>query len=213
MEQGCRVEEILTVTFTQAATDELRDRIHARLLRPARRFGTESAGGGDRERPEAGSGASSAPLRTSTGRRSTPFTGSASGSCASMPSRPAARFRRARPGPSALLREVAEDYWRRCSPTPRPRPSPGCSKHLPAQTGLLSFLPRVKAPVFRVRPQPAAVDFTALEAYRRTLETLRGLWAAQGDEALRLLADPGLHAGTYGSCEPGRAQDPRGQAP
>ena len=45
MEQGCRVEEILTVTFTQAATDELRDRIHPRLLE-ARRSSDAGVGAG-----------------------------------------------------------------------------------------------------------------------------------------------------------------------
>ncbi len=81
VEQGCRVDEILMVTFTEAATDELRDRIQARLLEA--RSGAEG-GAAD---------GSIAPSRISTVRPSTPFTGSASGCCASTPSRPAARSR------------------------------------------------------------------------------------------------------------------------
>ena len=209
MEQGCRVEEILTVTFTQAATDELRGRIHARLLQARQEVRGESAGGGDRERRAARveralADFDRAAIYTIHGfcqrvLREHAFETGGSFSAELIPD------------PSALLREVAEDYWRTVTADAPPEAVAWLLETLAGPSGLLSFLARVKAPVYRVAPEPEAVEFTALEAYRRALETLRGLWAAQGDAALRLLADPGLHAGTYGSCEPGARKTREGK--
>ena len=105
LEQGCRVDEILVVTFTEAATDELRDRVHRRLL--------DSPATAARQGGLPTSRASNVRSPISIAPPSTPFTGSASGCCASTPSRPEARSRPSSSRiTSALLREVAEDYWR-----------------------------------------------------------------------------------------------------
>ena len=173
LEQGCRVDEILTVTFTQAATDELRDRIHRQLLaarRDARDRGRGGAGGSeaisgrieraiadfDRAAIYTIHGFCQRVLREHAFETGSSFTTELV------------------PDQTALLREVTEDYWRRVLAA-APAEAVACLlARLKGPDGLLSVYNRIKAPVFRVLPQPAVVPLTALEGYRRTLTTLRG---------------------------------------
>ncbi len=200
LERGCRVDEILTVTFTQAATDELRERIHRQLLAARARPRSEGPGGAPDENAgrieRAIADFDRAAIYTIHGfcqrvLREHAFETGSSFSAELVPDQ------------TPLVREVAEDYWRTLMATAPPEAAARALERLGGPSGLLGFYHRVKAPRYRLSPGAGSVELTTLDPYRNALEALREQWAAEGDEALRLLDDPCLHAGTYGSCEPG----------
>ena len=121
--------QILVVTFTDAATKELRDRIRTRLAEAARFFRDEIT------RPDAidrqlrgrirhlsngpvAPAVSTSPRSGWTKRRYPPFTVGASACCASTPSTAVACSPRAwKPITAICSSEVLRDYWRNCSVT------------------------------------------------------------------------------------------------
>jgi exodeoxyribonuclease V beta subunit len=196
LEQGCRVDEILVVTFTEAATDELRARIHRRLL-DSRRSGAAGSGA-DLSRVESAlADFDRAAIYTIHGfcqrvLREHAFETGSSFSTELIPDQ------------AALLREVAEDYWRGVITAGEPEVAAFLIHELSGPPGLLSLQERVKPPIYRVRPEAEPVEFRYLARYRQALADLRELWANEGDAALQVLLDAScLDAKVFGGCQPG----------
>ncbi|HSV91569.1 MAG TPA: UvrD-helicase domain-containing protein, partial [Desulfobacterales bacterium] len=189
-EQGCRVEEILVVTFTEAATEELRDRVRKCLLEACSSAQGRAAVRLDRALADFDRAA----IYTIHGfcqrvlREHAFETGSAFSTVLV-------------PDPSALLREVAEDYWRMTMEAAEPEAVAYLLDNLKGPSALLAFLRRIGTPTYRIHPEPALMDLAALAEYRAALDRLRALWVSDGPEAMKRLADPCLNAGTYGTCD------------
>ena len=185
------MDQILVVTYTVAATGELRDRIRRRLAEARGRTSTGRPTDDQvvRRLPERSRGArgrrravSRKPCAASTRRRSSRSTGSASGCSPSAPSRAAS------PSPASccrtsttLLQEVVDDFWRRTVPGL----SPLCIAYLMDQrvtpdTLLAAVRPHLGQAVSRRWPHPAsarqtaAVEAAYAAAYRALRDALGG---------------------------------------
>ena len=196
VEQGCRVDEILVVTFTEAATEELRDRVRKCLLEA--RSGAEGVAADRIDRALADF--DRAAICTIHGfcqrvLREHAFETGSTFSTVLVPD------------PSALLREVAEDYWRTVMEAAPPEAAAYVLDILKGPSALLEFLRRIGTPAYRIHPDPERVEFSALAQYRAAVDRLRTLWGFDGPEALKLLADPCLHASTYGKCDADGGRD------
>lgn len=190
LEKSIEVDRILVVTFTEAATDELRERIRARLA--AARENVRGAAAIRIER--AVSDFDRAAIYTIHGfcqrvLREHAFETGNSFSTELVPD------------PAELLREVAEDYWRRVMVAAPPQAAAYVLDTLKGPPTLLDLLRHTGAATYRIHPEPEPVTFSSLTRYREAFDRLRTLWTADGAEALKCLADPCLHAGTYGRCD------------
>jgi exodeoxyribonuclease V beta subunit len=109
LEQHVPVEQILTVTFTQAATAELRQRIYQRLLR--RPVATPAPNGGPANRHRAGGRA----VRRALMDFDQAAIYTIHGFCQRILHEYAfetGSLRRTGAGQSRILREIAQDFWR-----------------------------------------------------------------------------------------------------
>ncbi len=111
------------------------------------------------------------------------------------------------PDPSALLREVAEDYWRTVMAAAPPEAAACVLDVLKGPSGCSQFLRRIRTPAFRIHPDPERVEFSALASTARPSIDCERSGQFDGPEALHLLADPCLHASTYGKCDAGGGRD------
>jgi exodeoxyribonuclease V beta subunit len=203
LEQGCRVDEILVVTFTEAATDELRDRIRRRLIESRQsasnlaRSGTAGPSVDFNGIDGAIADFDRAAIYTIHGfchrvLREHAFETGSSFSTELIPDQ------------AAILREVAEDYWRGAIAAAEPEVAGFLIRQLGGPPGLLSLLEKVKPPIYRVRPEAEVVRFRELTRYRQAFAGLGEVWANEGEAAMQVLLDATcLDAKVFGSCKPG----------
>ncbi|MDW7712472.1 MAG: UvrD-helicase domain-containing protein, partial [Deferrisomatales bacterium] len=210
LEARLGVDQILVVTFTEAATEELRDRIRRRIRDAVEAFRAGESGGDDLlagllSDPAIDREWAAGWLRNALWGFDEAAVHTIHGFCQRVLAEKAfecgAPFEaEVTPDESGLLEEVVADYWRR---ELHGAPS-GFLHYLQDRKVTLQALTRFAsdwagAPNLAVVPEgavpPSAEGEAAVrEAYRRVQE----LWRASGPEVARLLAEaPGVHRGKY----------------
>lgn len=210
LEARLGVDQILVVTFTEAATEELRDRIRRRIRDAVEAFRAGESGGDDLlagllSDPAIDREWAAGWLRNALWGFDEAAVHTIHGFCQRVLAEKAfecgAPFEaEVTPDESGLLEEVVADYWRR---ELHGAPS-GFLHYLQDRKVTLQALTRFAsdwagAPNLAVVPEgavpPSAEGEAAVrEAYRRVQE----LWRATGPEVARLLAEaPGVHRGKY----------------
>jgi exodeoxyribonuclease V beta subunit len=102
-----------------------------------------------------------------------------------------------------LLLEIAEDFWRKNFY----RQSPEFinyvlkNKNITGPKDFLKLLGRVKTRDIKIIPSIKKAEIKTLDAYRQIFKTLKKRWHDSRDEVIELLNDPSLKATTYGSMK------------
>ncbi|MFZ7128023.1 MAG: exodeoxyribonuclease V subunit beta [Desulfobacterales bacterium] len=210
LEANLRVDQILVVTFTIAATAELKDRIRRRLASARHAFQT-----GKPEDPLTAelfdrSGDRQADLRKLQAAL-TDFDRSAvytiHGFCQHL------LFDHAfetgspfdlelLPDASELIREAAEDFWRKEFFSGPPEWLVFARQSLKSPEALAALFREIRSPDRIIVPEedgngPDLEE--ALSDYRKRMRRLRPLWGEDREAIRRLLLDPGLKGNIYGT--------------
>ena len=103
----------------------------------------------------------------------------------------------------SLLLEIAEDFWRK----ELYRQSAEFinyvlkSKKIKGPEDFLKLLGRAKTRDMKIIPDIQKAEIKSLDTYRETFERLKSRWHDSRDEVIKLLNDPSLNATTYGSIK------------
>ena len=204
VEQHVPVEQILTVTFTQAATAELRQRIYQRLVNADRLLSAGSWRGGPGEpQPE------QAAVRV---RRALMDFDQAAiytihGFCQRILHEYAFETgssfdAKVVPDQSRILREIAQDFWR-MNVCPAPVEFIAYAwEELKGPSRFLELLAKIKSPDVAITPALEAGGLDHLERYRDACGRLQVDWPQARAEAVDILKAAALDGRNYGSLEP-----------
>jgi len=104
---------------------------------------------------------------------------------------------------NSLLLEIAEDFWRK----KLYRESPEFinyvlnSKKIKGPEDFLKLLGRAKTRDIKIIPGIKKAEIKSLDTYREIFKRLKSRWHDSRDEVIKLLNDPSLKATTYGSLK------------
>jgi exodeoxyribonuclease V beta subunit len=214
IERGLRIEQILVVTYTKAATEELKTRIRGRLT--AARAAFRGAAAQDEFLAHLAALSPVDPhlaLQRITDAltdfdRASIFT--IHGFCQRLLQHFA--FETGNMFQSelvqeqqAMIQEVADDFWRRHISNAPYELAHYALQVLKGPERLAALLGYSRYPGVIVLPDAIKPSLDAIAPWRKAAAELGRLWAAQRQRVLNLMADPGLNARFYGKCEP----DPR----
>ncbi len=210
VEQGLGIDQILVVTFTKAATEELKNRIRMRLLTAKSVFGGAKATDellahlvSSAQDPEKGLQRIQDALTDFD--RAAIFT--IHGFCQRVLQQFAFEtghlFRSelvqdAQP----FLQEVVDDFWRRhISRAPGELAGYALAK-LKGPDQLVQVLNYCRYPNVRILPNTVKPNLKTIAPFRRAAAKVRELWPQVKDDVMALLQSPGLNATYYGKCVP-----------
>ena len=100
-----------------------------------------------------------------------------------------------------LVQEMVQDFWRRHISNAPYELAHFCLHQLKGPDQLTKVLDHCAYPHVRVLPAADKPDLSAIDSWRRESETLLQLWALHKEQILNILLDPGLNARYYGKCE------------
>lgn len=215
VEQAMTVDRILVVTYTRAATEELKQRIRTRLTEALRAFGA-----GTSTDPLLGPLVHRTADRTQACRnldravrdfdRACIFT--IHGFCQRVLAEHAFEtgvpfdFELV-PNPANLHREVAEDYWRRhFYNAPAEVVAYAAAQGRAAGPEHYQRLIDRSTADLKVIPAASDTSLPSLDSYRRRYRRLASAWPALRGEVLEILNDPALNGRLYGTLPHKRAQ-------
>jgi exodeoxyribonuclease V beta subunit len=220
LERQLPVERILVVTFTRAATAELRDRIYRRLAKARDVLAGAAEGDGDLRRHLDAYAAD--PIRT--GRRlhqalkdfdrAAIFT--IHGFCQRVLYENAFETASAFDAEliqdqTPMLMEVVEDFWRQQVSVQPPEFLQFAKASLRTPGCLLELARKATAADFVITPRrdEPSLQAESIEAFRRQLDRLRICWRQGRDEAGQILREAPLNGKMYGT----RPRPPSGAGP
>ena len=219
LEKQLPVEQILVVTFTRAATAELRDRIYRRLAKARDAFAGAPVEDDDLLRHAV----AGYPSPAQAGRllrqalmdfdRAAIFT--IHGFCQRVLYENAFETGSAFDAEllqdqTPILVEVVEDFWRRWVCDQPPEFLQFARGALGDPAGLMELARKSTAADFAVTPRrdEPCLRAETLAAYRRRLEQLANGWPAGRDDVGRLLLEAPLNGTSYGTLAPGEGGGP-----
>ena len=203
VEQHVPVEQILTVTFTQAATAELRQRIYQRLVKTGRSLSAGTWRGGPGEPPP-----EQAAVRV---RRALMDFDQAAiytihGFCQRILHEYAFETgspfdAELVPDQSRILRDIAQDFWR-LHVCPAPVEFIAYAwEELKGPSRFMELLAKIKSPDVAITPALTAGGLDHLERYRDAFGRLQIDWPQARAEAVDILKAAALDGRNYGSLE------------
>lgn len=214
LEKQLPVEQILVVTFTRAATAELRDRIYQRLAKARDAFAGAPAEDGNLLRHLAAGHLSPTQARRLLRQALMDFDCAAiytiHGFCQRVLYENA--FEAASAFNAELLRdqgpilvEVVEDFWRRWICDQAPEFLQFAKSTLGAPEHLLELARKATAVDFAVTPRRGEPGLHAgtLDAFRRRRAELADRWSGGRDVVRRILLDAPLNGARFGTLKPG----------
>ena len=104
---------------------------------------------------------------------------------------------------SHLLQEVVDDFWRETFYAAEPEWIGFALKEVKNPEYFVRLLDKVKIPGIKIIPQPSGPVLEALEPFRRALENLRASWPSSRETVIQAMMDPALNASIYGSVKSG----------
>ncbi len=210
LERGLLPEEILVVTFTKAATEELQSRIRARLLDAEGGFARGDCPDGlirDMVARTADPAQALGRLREALlgFDRAAIFT--IHGFCQRVLLENAfetgSLFQtELKTDPRPLLQEVADDFWRRQVYGAAPEFIAYLRQQAAGPAYFLGLLHQLKTSQARIIPEAPAAALENLAPFRRALAGIRQKWPRAKETIARLLRDPALNSTVYGSLKP-----------
>ena len=210
LEMQLQVDQILVLTFTNAATEELKDRIRNKLLRTKAAFAQ-----GESDDPFSAALLKKYPDAKAAGLRlheslidfdrAAIFT--IHGFCRRVLQENAFETRNLFDtelvtDQTGLVQEVLDDFWRRKF---YQLPLEFISFALNRIKGPEYFqrlLAQLKSPEAKIVPDLAEPSLNALTRYRASLSAVKRAWPAARQTVIRALADPALNARIYGNLKP-----------
>ena len=210
IEKQLRVDQILVVTFTQAATEELRDRIRSKLLLAQKAFeaGTsvDNLMAGLLARYK-GHAAAAQQIQDALVEFDKAPIFTIHGFCARVLYEHA--FETANlfdteliSDQTELVRDVAEDFWRKHF---YDAPLEVISYFTAKITGpgyFWQLLNKARATEIKIMPQIEKVPLKTLPAFRKAFQRLKDRWPAARSGVIEALSDPALSGTHYGSLKP-----------
>ena len=108
--------------------------------------------------------------------------------------------------PSAFNGQIVDDFWRQhFYDAPPELIAFAISKGISGPEAFAELLPWSQVPALRVIPDPGQPSMECLAPYRASLDRLRASWSSSRADAIAFLNDPGLSGTVYGSLKPVRA--------
>ncbi len=104
--------------------------------------------------------------------------------------------------PSDLIQGIADDYWRRAFYAAAPELVDYALARFGGPETLATLYQRFGAPDLHLVPVIPDLPRIDLKPYRKHCETLRRQWSAARDAVAALLQDPALNSTVYGSLKP-----------
>jgi exodeoxyribonuclease V beta subunit len=214
-QQGIPVDQILVVTYTKAATEELKSRIRRRLLLAGRAL--DRAGeDGVIDEPLVAHLAAQVSLPRALVRqrirdalndfdRTAIFT--IHGFCQRVLNHyafetghlfEAELTQEARP----LIQETVDDFWRRSISRAPEELVHAALAQLKSPEALAGLVERCRLPLVRVIPAAIKPPLTAIAPWRRAARQVRDAWPQAREAVLDLMGHEGLNAVKYGKCTP-----------
>ncbi|MFO7496681.1 MAG: exodeoxyribonuclease V subunit beta [Desulfobacterales bacterium] len=210
LERGLLPEEILVVTFTKAATEELQSRIRTRLLDAEGGFARGDCPDGlirDLVARTADPAQALGRLREALlgFDRAAIFT--IHGFCQRILLENAfetgSLFQtELKTDPRPMLQEVADDFWRRQVYGAAPEFIAYLRQQAGGPAYFLWLLHQLKTPQVRIVPEAPAAVLENLAPHRRAMAGIRQKWPHERALIARLLRDPALNSTVYGSLKP-----------
>ena len=221
-EKGVPVDQLLVVTYTKAATEELKSRIRQRLLAAGRALdkGGETGVSDDRlvERMAAQASQPRASIRQRICDALVDFDRAAIFTIHGFCQRVLNHFafetghlfeaeltQDAQP----LIQEAVDDFWRRyISRAPEELVQVALAQ-LKSPEDLAALVQRCRLPLVRVIPPAVKPPLTAIAPFRRAARQVQQAWPQARDAVLDLLGHEGLNGTKYGKCTPDPASPRR----
>ncbi len=222
-EKGVTVDQILVVTYTKAATEELKNRIRQRLVAAGRTLDKAGPDGVIEDPLLAGMMTEPADQRDVIRQRirdalvdfdrSAIFT--IHGFCQRVLNHfafetghlfEAELTQNAQP----LIQEAVDDFWRRYISRAPAELAEAALAQLKSPEALALLAQRSRQPMVRVIPPAAKPPLTAIAPWRSAAQTVRHEWSHARGEVLGLLAQEGLHGAKYGKYA-STTDSPRGR--
>jgi exodeoxyribonuclease V beta subunit len=210
LEMQLQVDQILVLTFTNAATEELKDRIRTKLLQARDAFTAGSSAD-----PLIESLVKTYPDQKAAGLRLhdtlIDFDQAAiytiHGFCQRIIHENAFETHNLFDtelvsNQSHLIQEVIDDYWRRTFYPAPPEWIGFALGRVKNPDYFVRLLQRVKTPDVKIVPESAEPVLEALQPFRRALDALKKAWPASRKAVIRALMDPALNANIYGRMTP-----------
>lgn len=216
VEQGLAIEQILVVTYTKAATEELKTRIRSRLNAAKHAFDGKPAEDDSLALLKEGSQDPQAARRRIADAltnfdRAAIFT--IHGFCQRLLQNFAFEtghlFQSELQQDSApLVQEMVADFWRRYIINAPHELARFALQKLKGPDQLSRIIAYCAHPNIKVLPEGIKPSLSAIAPWRTAADRLQRQWTESGAGIAHLLKDPGLNARYYGKCEPDSHRPP-----
>jgi len=210
LEKQLRVDQILVVTFTQAATEELRDRIRNKLLLAQKAFAAGTStdnlmlGLLERHNDHAAAGQQ---IRDALVEFDKAPIFTIHGFCARVLYEHA--FETANlfdteliSDQTQMVRDVAEDFWRNHFYDAPLEVISYFAEKIKGPGYFWELLNKARASEIKIIPQTEKVELKMLPAFREACQHLRDRWPEARSGVMEALGDPALSGTYYGSLKP-----------
>ena len=216
VEQGLGIEQILVVTYTKAATEELKTRIRNRLNAAKRSFEGDAAEDDmlaflAENHPDMQIARQRIADALTNFDRAAIFT--IHGFCQRLLQQFA--FETGHLFQSELLQdrdhlvqEMVEDFWRRYITSAPYELARYALKKLKGPDQLSRIIAYCAYPNLKLMPDAVKPALSAIGPWRKEAEDLQNQWIQSGKHIMHLLTDPGLNTRYYGKCELNKKQPP-----
>lgn len=213
LEKRFSVDQILVVTFTKAATEELKERVRNTLLQAKNAFSGDAGIDPflkDLVKKQENPRAAIQLLRDALAAfdRAAIFT--IHGFCQRILHENAFETgslfdTELETDPVGLMQEVADDFWRKHFCTYPPEFIRYSNTEISGPEYFSNLLGKIRTPEIRIVPELKQPEFENLLPFRQTLNRLRDRWPESRETIRRLLTDAPLNGNIYGSLK----DDPR----
>lgn len=210
VEKGLRIDQILAVTYTKAATEEIKTRIRKRLITAKRAFNGDHCDDQllsymVQESKDEGEALQRIEDALTDFDRAAIFT--IHGFCRRLLQYFA--FETGQLFQSelvqdnrTLIQELVQDFWRLHITSAPYEFAHFALNKLKGPNGLVKVLQYCAYPHVRVLPEVKKIPLRSISPWRKEAEELHRIWAQYKGQAINCLLDPVLHARFYGKCEP-----------
>jgi exodeoxyribonuclease V beta subunit len=212
LEKQFRVDQILVVTFTIAATEELRDRIRTKLLQAEKAFNTGTSKDNllmDLLKSQTDHRAAVDLIHTALVEFDKASIFTIHGFCARI------LFEHAFEtgnlfdtelvsDQTELIREVAEDYWRINFYNAPLEFISFFTKKIKGPGYFWQLMRKIRAAEMNIVPQISKPPLNRLPAFHQAFQQLKTQWPEARDAVIQALQDPALSGTPYGSLKPAK---------